>query len=237
MKNIKLFIILLSLGVTLNSCTKTPDTPGVNPYGLGNGQYSFVTETPGIGTIYVVTDNYSGSITHVSKKSEDCEDADVVFIKTAGNYSYTASGGGHNWSGTFTVVEGECNKTILTTSSGGGGTDLDGKWLSSSGTGLNISGSSGTFYAFSSTWTNYYVANGFVGVGDAGLKSISKTSSTTWDCLALTGFAEGGVGKYVFWSDDGTITMSSDGKSFNLTGNATATNGTKSIINSTWTRQ
>ncbi len=113
---------------------------------------------------------------------------------------------------------------------------LDGKWLSSAGTGIIISGASGTFYSFSSGWQSA-ADLGFVSIGNTKLKNISKVSTYKWNCLELWTHNTNGVIDYVIWSSDGTITMSSDGQSFSLFSNATAKDGTTYSATSIFYRQ
>jgi hypothetical protein len=98
--------------------------------------------------------------------------------------------------------------------------NLDGNWASG-GTGITISGTTGIFYSFSSNWQS--VANcGLIALGAAKIKNISKTSSTTWNCLELWWHAPANnLPDYVFWSNSSTITMSNDGQSIVIASNVT----------------
>jgi len=61
--------------------------------------------------------------------------------------------------------------TLFTTLGGTSSNSINGKWLSSGGLGVNISGSSGTFYSFNSNFQT--AANkGYVQLGSLYLKNI-----------------------------------------------------------------
>jgi hypothetical protein len=95
---------------------------------------------------------------------------------------------------------------------------LDGKWLSQSGTGVEISGSTGKFYSFGSTWQPV-VDKGLAKIGDLKFKNISKVSANKWNCLEMLIRRENSVPMEQVWSFDGVITMSSDGKTFIIESN------------------
>lgn len=93
---------------------------------------------------------------------------------------------------------------------------LDGKWLSSAGIGITISGNSGTLYAFSTNW-EIARTKGYVAVGSVKLKDIAKVSDTKWNCKDLYLTTTNSQIDGVIWSNDGSITMSSDGQSITVT--------------------
>ncbi len=105
-----------------------------------------------------------------------------------------------------------------TTGNGGGSTnnmDLNGKWISG-GNGIQISGSSATFYSFGGNWQT---ANslGVVNIGGLKLKNIYTTSTANkWTCQELYMTTTNNVINGTTWSSDGKISMSSDGKSITL---------------------
>jgi hypothetical protein len=114
---------------------------------------------------------------------------------------------------------------------------INGNWLSSEGIGISISGSTAIFYSFSSSWQ--YAANaGFVSIGSVKLKNISKTNSTTWNCLELWFHWENTNSNVtdVFWSYNGTISMSSNGNSISVYSSATY-NGVTQSGTTLYTRQ
>lgn len=114
--------------------------------------------------------------------------------------------------------------------------DLNDSWKSTSGNGLIISGTSGTLYEFSASW-QVYESEGLVSLGDLGLQNISKTSTYSWTCLQKTMYILGGVNQYMIWSDNTSLTMSTDGLSFTTESNYTLPGGGTSSGTSTFYRQ
>lgn len=112
---------------------------------------------------------------------------------------------------------------------------LDGQWLSSGGTGVNISGTSAPLYVVAGAYQRAEAA-GLLKIGDIGLSNIVKVSDNNWECQMLLVYSEGGVPKAVFWSDTLKVTMSADGQSISVNGQGTY-NGSISYVSSTFTRQ
>jgi hypothetical protein len=93
--------------------------------------------------------------------------------------------------------------------------NLDGKWLTSGGNGITISGSNAVLYSFSTSWQT--PANmGLISIGTITLKNIVKTSTYKWSCLDLNIYRENSIPKRTIWSYNGTITMSQDGKTITV---------------------
>jgi len=86
---------------------------------------------------------------------------------------------------------------------------INGKWVSSGGTGIEISGSTGVFYSFSSSWQEFADA-GFVNIGSSNLNNISKINSSEWNCDVLWMKRIDGIPTSVHWATDGTIVLSSN---------------------------
>lgn len=85
---------------------------------------------------------------------------------------------------------------------------INGKWVSSVGTGIEISGSTGVFYDFSSSWQEFADA-GFVTIGSLNLKNISKINSSEWNCDVLWMKRIDGIPTSIQWATDGIIVWSS----------------------------
>lgn len=109
------------------------------------------------------------------------------------------------------------------------GFSLDGKWLSSSGVGIMISGNNGTLYAFSPNW-EIAKNKGYVDVGSVKMKEITKVNNTKWNCKDLYLTTTNGQIDGVTWSFDGTITMSADGKSITATSTGPVSGNVGSIV-------
>ncbi len=107
------------------------------------------------------------------------------------------------------------NELSFTTTGTAVNLNLNGKWLSSAGIGITISGTTAVFYSFSSNWQIAF-NNGFVKMGDLKLKNISTITSTQWNCQDLYMTTTNGVINGSTWSSDGKITMSTDGKSITV---------------------
>ena len=107
------------------------------------------------------------------------------------------------------------NEVSFTTSGTSINLNLNGNWLTSGGTGITISNTTGVFYSFSN---NYQIAanGGFISIGGLKIKNIININSTKWSCLDLYLTTTNGVINGKKWSTDGTITMSSDGKSITV---------------------
>jgi hypothetical protein len=89
---------------------------------------------------------------------------------------------------------------------------LIGKW-SSNGWGFEIRFFTGVFYSVEG-WEEFVDA-GLVKVGDLKIKNIEQISSNQWSCLELWYYYHEEK-PFVGWSDNGTITMSEDGKSITI---------------------
>nr|WP_295932057.1 hypothetical protein [uncultured Dyadobacter sp.] len=97
-------------------------------------------------------------------------------------------------------------------------TSLDGKWLSNTGNGVEISGNTGRFYVYNSGWQGAE-AKGLVKIGDVKFKNISKVSTNKWNFLELGIKTTNQVPVSAVWSYDGTIIMTADGKSITTASN------------------
>ncbi|MBK7958455.1 MAG: hypothetical protein IPK03_10265 [Bacteroidetes bacterium] len=143
---------------------------------------------------------------------------------TSGNCVSVSSGAAYS---TLSACQSNCSSSTNLT--------LDDKWINSNGSVITISGSTGIYTVFGPS--NQAIANlGLIKLGDLGLKNISKTSTYKWNCLALCSYSENSVVKALFWSTDGVITMSNDGKTISIFSNRTY-NGTPSSGTSTYMRQ
>lgn len=161
-----------------------------------------------------------------------CQDADgAANGATVYRYNDGTGGGGGGGGGTagYNCVSGSCGYVSSGASYGTlsecendcgiSGPSLNDSWLASSGTGITIAGSNGTFYAFSSNW-QLFVNDGTVSVGSVKLRNIVQVSATTWNCQVLFLRIVNGSPVEVGWSTDGTLTMSTDGNT--LTAYATS---------------
>lgn len=131
-----------------------------------------------------------------------------------------------NADGTFYGNEISFTTTAATTFS------LDGKWLSSGGLGIIISGNNGTLYSFSTNWENAR-SKGYVTIGSLKLKDISKVNNTKWNCKELYLTTTNSQIDGVIWSNDGSITMSADGQTITTTSTGPVSG---SIGSNTYTR-
>ena len=95
---------------------------------------------------------------------------------------------------------------------------LDGKWMATLGNGVTISGPTGVFYAFSSSWKTAE-DKGLIKIGSQKFKNISKVSTYKWNCLEYGIRTENGIPVEGVWSFDGIVTMSNDGKSITVVSN------------------
>ena len=95
---------------------------------------------------------------------------------------------------------------------------LDGKWMTTSGNGITISGATGIFYVFSSSWKEVE-AKGLIKIGSQKFKNINNISTYKWNCLEYGIRTENGIPVEGLWSFDGVITMSNDGKSITAVSN------------------
>lgn len=96
---------------------------------------------------------------------------------------------------------------------------LNGKWLSGIGTGVDVLGNNGKFYAFSNS-LQPSVDLGIVKIGDLKFKNIVMVSSNKWSFQEMLIKRTGGVPVEQVWSYDGEIVMSNDGKLITTTTNA-----------------
>jgi|GEM_PF-5783066 len=106
---------------------------------------------------------------------------------------------------------------------------LDGVWANDGGTKVSISGNTGIFTAFSPSWQQA-AAKGFVSIGGIKFKNIVKKSTYVWECVEQNIESQLGVPIKAIWSEVGTMTMSSNGKTITVvtlnklsTGNKTST--------------
>lgn len=104
---------------------------------------------------------------------------------------------------------------------------LEGNWIASSGSIINISGSIGIYTSLSGSALDAAI-KGLLSVGSQALKNISKTSTYKWNCLAIKIYTQNSIPTAAFWSTDGVLTMSNDGKSLSLFSNQTYNNVTTS---------
>ncbi|RYZ97210.1 MAG: hypothetical protein EOP47_22230 [Sphingobacteriaceae bacterium] len=158
----------------------------------------------------------------------------------SGKHLVKAVGAKETREGYITINPQECKVVLvedlpLVNPGGGGGTGLDGKWKTSSGNGVVLSGSSASFYVFSSTWQEYEKM-GLISIGDEGIKSISKVSANEWNCLTRHVYIKDQVPQYMFWSNDGKLTLSSDGNTMTIVSNVSA-GGVDKVATSVFYRQ
>jgi hypothetical protein len=90
--------------------------------------------------------------------------------------------------------------------------ELDGRWMRSDGTGVEIKGNRGIFYSFGPNWREYQKA-GLVKIGSLKFRSIDKVSASEWTLdelwyWAKTDNSRRGVG----WSQSASLTLADDGK-------------------------
>ncbi len=101
---------------------------------------------------------------------------------------------------------------------------LDGKWLNSGGTGITITGTTGVYYSFSSS-AQAAAAKGLISIGSVYLKNIVQVSTYKWTCLVLGIYSVNSVPTQAIWSTDGTIMISTDGKTCTIDANFIMPNG------------
>jgi hypothetical protein len=111
---------------------------------------------------------------------------------------------------------------------------LDGIWYLGD-TEITISGTSGKFSKVSGNWQNA-LNNGIIAIGDLKIRNIKSVSNLNWTCDDLWHRAIAGDVVEVFWSYEGTITMSSDGNKITVSSKATY-EGKSLAGNSTYTRK
>lgn len=119
--------------------------------------------------------------------------------------------------------------TFTTTAENTVNLSLEGKWMTTAGNGVNITGSSGVFYVFSSAWKEVE-AKGLAKIGDQKFKNITKSTTYKWTFLEYGIRTENGVPVEGLWSYDGTITMSSDGKSITADSNTIMQGSSKNSV-------
>ncbi len=98
--------------------------PKTNPYGEGNGMYSFYVKSDlGAGNITVSVENkVEGTITGYHPTGVKCGEAFVNITRPAGSYNFKAvSQAGPTWTGTMVVSDGVCQSAELTINGSGGG--------------------------------------------------------------------------------------------------------------------
>ncbi|MES2593349.1 MAG: hypothetical protein V4608_15810 [Bacteroidota bacterium] len=141
----------------------------------------------------------------------------AFYLNKSTSYNYTVNWeNGQTSSGSFTSPSGGGQLPICISNEGQEcNFSLNDKWISSSGTGIIISGAIGSFYSFSSNWQDF-VNGGFVSMGSANLKNISQVNSTEWNCHVLWMKRINGTPNSIHWATDGTIVMSSDGNTITV---------------------
>ena len=131
------------------------------------------------------------------------------------NYSVTWENG-QTSSGTFTSPSGGEQLPICISNNGiACNYSLDDKWISSSGTGIRISETTGVYYSFNNNWQDFVNA-GFLNTGSLALKNISKVNSKKWNCHVLYNNRIDGTPNSILWATDGTIVMSADGNTITV---------------------
>src|ERR1043165_2485669 len=114
MKRVFKVLVLAGLVLTAVSCKKEEKEPEVtNPYGEGNGQYTFYTLTDlGHGNIDVyVSGQAVGKISHYHSSGVSCGGGDVNVTRSAGSYDWNAvAQDGATWNGSIDISEGTCAK-------------------------------------------------------------------------------------------------------------------------------
>ena len=113
---------------------------------------------------------------------------------------------------------------------------LEGKWLTSGGTGITITGTTGVYYSFSPT-VQAAAAKGLVSIGSFILKEIASVSIYKWNCLQLGIYSVNNVPTQAVWSYNGTITMSTDGKTITIISSWIMPNGSNDTTTNVLTRQ
>ena len=161
----------------------------------------------------------------------DCNTV-AYYLNKSTAYNYTVNWeNGQTSSGTFTSPSGGGQLPICISNNGPEcSRSLDDKWITSSGTGIVISGTTGAFYSFSNSWQDFFNA-GIVSMGSLNLKNISQVNSMEWNCHVLYQKRINGTPDSVDWATDGTIVMSSDGNT--ITVSATLSTG---FASATYTR-
>lgn len=141
----------------------------------------------------------------------------AFYLNKNTSYNYTVNWeNGQTFSGNFTTPDGGGQLPICISNEGAEcNFSLNDKWISSSGTGIIISGTTGAFYSFSNSWQDFVNA-GFVSVGSLNLKNISQVNSLEWNCHVLWMKRIDGTPTSVHWATDGTIVMSSDGNTITV---------------------
>lgn len=144
-------------------------------------------------------------------------------------YNYTVNWeNGQTSSGSFTSPSGGGQLPICISNNGPEcNYSLDDKWVTSSGTGIRISGTTGVYYSFNNSWQDFVNA-GFLSAGSLSLKNISQVNSREWNCHALYNIRMDGTPDSINWATDGTIVMSADGNT--ITVSATLNTGYASAI-------
>lgn len=176
----------------------------------------------------VVWDVYSNPTTNLNTKAIEANGYDTFSSNLSNlqpNTTYYVRAYAVNSDGTFYG-----NEISFTTSPPVVvGFSLDGKWLSSGGVGIIISGNIGTMYSFSPNW-EIAKNKGYVDVGTVKMKDIVKVNDTKWNCKDLYLTTTNGQIDGVIWSKDGTIIMSTDGKSITATSTGPVSGNVGSIV-------
>lgn len=220
-KYLKIIIILITIS-QISSCAEDIIDDTITNFPLESiGQAMFWTDTDlGVGSITVSCNGITKTFnSYYNSGAPSCGALGAAnFNLNPGTYSYSANGGALTWNGSITVNSGGCSKMNLTVNGNGGNLSLNGKWQSSEGVTIIISGSSGVFNSFGTGNWKAAADKGFVKLGDLYLRNISNVNSTKWNAQTLWYFGTNGIVEGVKWGSDGTIIMSTNGSTFTLTG-------------------
>ncbi|MGZ5243921.1 MAG: hypothetical protein ACXWEY_11580 [Bacteroidia bacterium] len=185
--------------------------------------------------------NNIGTLKYYFPNGVSCGNPNSVgTVVKSGRHLVKAVGVNETREGYITIDPQECKVVLvedlpLVNPGGGGGSTLDGKWKTSSGNGVIVSGSVANFYVFSSTWQEY-VNMGLINIGDEGIKSITKVSANEWSCFTRHVYIKDQKPQYTFWSNDGKLTLSNDGNTMTIVSNVSA-GGENKVATSVFYRQ
>ena len=235
-------ILVMSIIILFTSACKKEEIKNTNNVSgsttnnsgsTGNGSVLFwISSDLGCGNIKVTINGSTNYISSYYSASPSCGASGCAnFTLPIGSYNYTASCDSYTWSGTVKSTSNGCSKMQLTGNSDGSTSnmDLNGKWIND-GTGIQISGSSATFYCFGGNWQTAN-SKGFVNTNSLKLKNIYKNTATnSWNCQDLYMTTTNNVIDGTTWSNDGTISMSSDGNSITIESTGPISGNFRSII-------
>lgn len=221
---LSVFVGLLSLISFQSSCSEPePETEPDTIIKSTTGDATFwLASDLGVGNITVTLNDVSKIITGYYTSTPSCgADSSANFSLSPGTYTYNASAGNTIWKGTIIITSGECSKMQLTRSgenggSGSGNGVLNGKWMSSDGTGITISGTQAIFYSFNPAFQTA-AKSGYVSIGNAKLKDIVSLKVSQWSCRELYLTSTNGIIDGVKWSNDGTLSLNSNNNVLTLT--------------------